>query len=312
MALKAANQIKTVIGAADLSLKADPGEAFLIKRIMVDAASATFITLKIEKTTVGYFKVSATYGNHLAFPKGLDTAIAVTTLLTENLLALLLKKEIFKGYPVAEGETFILTGAAAATDIKTVVYDIMEPADIKSDQPNGSRANEYLLINYGNTGAAIDAAGDAMYDNPLNPVEFPSFPYGEDVPAKHQITLHGIAGAEAGVRNATPATAIYTQNLKLIKDRAVLFDEDRNGIPFDFSQVSGAAGTKRAGGRSLIGDFSTTDPRQPMFFDAPMLFDQGDELNVYVTTVEPVDGSTIATDYQTLALIQTVKRIAAA
>jgi len=312
MALKAANQIKTVIGAADLSLKADPGEAFLIKRILVDAASATFVTLKIEKTTVGYFRVSATYGNHLAFPKGLDTAIAVAALQTENLLDLLFRLAIFKGYPVAEGETFVLTGAAAATDIKVVVYDIMEPADIKSDQPNGSRSNEYLLVNYGNTGAAIAAAGDEMYDNPLNPVEFPMFPYGDDVPAKHQVVLHGIAGAEAGVRNATPATAIYTQYLKLVKDRAVLFDEDRNGIPFDFSQVSGAAGTKRAGGRSLVGDFSHIDPRPPLLFDAPMLFDQGDELNVYVTAVEPVDGSTIATDYQTLALIQTIKRIVAA
>jgi len=311
MALKAANQIKTVIGAADLQLKADPGESFLIKKIMVDAGAAGYVTLKIEKTTVGYFRVSATYGNHLSFPFALDTAIALAALHTKNLLDLLWDIGIFKGYPIAEGETFLLSGATGATDIKSVVYDIMEAADIKPEQVNGSKANEYLLINYGDTGAAIAAAGDARYDNPLNPVEFPSFPYGDDVPAKHQVTIHGIIGAEAGVRNATPATAIFTRYLKLVKDREVLFDEDRNGLPFDFSTVTGAAGTKRGGGRSVMGDYSHLDPRPPLFFDTPMLFDAGDELNIYTTVEEPVDGSTIATDYQTLALIQTVKRITA-
>lgn len=311
MALKAANQTKTVIGAADLQLRADPGESFLIKKIMIDSGAGTYVTLKIEKTTVGYFRVSATYGNHLSFPRFQDTALVIGAQHPKNLLELLWDLGIFKGYPVAEGETFILTGVAGAADMKTVIYDIMEAADIKPEQVNGSKAPEYLLVNYGDTGAAIAAAAENLYDNPLNPVEFPAFPFGDDVPAKTQITIHGIAGAEAGVRNATPATAIYTEYLKLVKDREVLFDEDRNGQPFDFSTITGAAGTKRAGGRSLMGDFTHLDPRPPLFFDTPMLFDQGDELNIYVTTLEPVDGSAIATDYQTLAIIQTVKRITA-
>lgn len=309
MALKAADQVKTVIGAADLQLKSDPGESFLIKKVMVDSAAGTYVTLKIDKTTVGYFRVSKTYGNHLHFPIALGTDVALAQQKPMNLLDLLAQRGIFAGYPIAEGETFLLTGAADATDIKTIVYDIMEAADIKPEQPNGSRAADYLLINYGDTGAVIDAAGDARYDNPINPVEFPQFPYGDDVPPKHQILIHGIIGSEAGVRNATPATAIYTQYLKIIKDRAVLFDEDRNGLPFDFSTVTGAAGTKRGGGRSVIGDYTELDPRPPLFFAEPMLMDSGDELNIYATAVEPVDGSSIATGYQTIALIQTVKRI---
>jgi len=310
MARKAADQVKTVIGAGDLTLKSDPGESFLIKKIMVEAATAAYITLKIDKTTVGFFRVSPTYGNHLSFPRALDTAAALAALKPKNLLDLLTDLGIFKGYPISEGETFLLTGAAGATDIKTVVYDIMEAADMKSEMVNGSKALEYLLINYGDTGAAIDAAGDHLYDRNLNPVEFPQFPYGDDVPPKHQILIHGIAGAETGVRNATPATAINTKYLKLVKEREVLFDEDRNGLPFDFSTVSGAAGTKRSGGRSVIGDFSHLDPRPPLMFIEPMLFDAGDELNIYTTVEEPVDGSNIATDYQTIALIETVKKIA--
>lgn len=309
MAIKSSNQIKTVIGGADLQLKADPGESFLVKRIMVDSVSAEFVTAKIEKTTVGYFRVSPTYGNHLPYPLSRDSAIALSSYFPKNLLDLLFEKEIFTGYPVSEGETFILSGAFGPNDVKSIVYDIMEPGDIKPDLPNGSKSNEYFLINYGDTGGSISSAGDHLYNRCLNPVEFPSFPFGDDVPAKHQITIHGILGSEVGVRNSTPATAIYSRFLKMVKDREVLFDEDRNGLIFDFSNVSGAEGTKRGGGHSVIGDFSHLDPRYPLFFADPMLFDSGDELNIYLTVEEPVDGSAILAGYQTLALIQTVKRL---
>jgi len=312
MALKATNQVKMVIGSADLTLKADPGESFLITGVMVNAASATYVTLKIEKTTVGYFRVDITYGNHLAFPQAKDTSIALAILYPKNLLNLLQELGIFKGYPIAEGETFVLTGAAGANDVKAIIYDIYDAEDQKNTAPNGSKANEYMLINYADTGGVIDTAGDQRYDNPLNPVEFPQFPWAADVPAKYNITIHGILGSEVGVRNATPATAIYTQYLKLVKDREVLFDEDRNGLPFSFAGVAGAVGTKQAGGNSVIGNFNHVDPRPPLIFSTPLLFGPGDELNVYATTVEPVDGSSIAALYQVLATIQTVARITAA
>lgn len=311
MALKAKDQVKTVIGAADLQLRADPGESFLITGIMVNSAAGAYVTLKTEKTTVGYFRVDATYGNHLAFPRARDTAIALAALHPKNLLALLKELGIFKGYPVAEGETFILTGAGGAADVKSVVYDIYDAEDQKNTAPNGSKALEYMLINYADTGAAIDAAADNRYDNPLNPVEFPAFPFGADVPAKHQITIHGILGSEVGVRNATPATAIHTQYLKLVKDREVLFDEDRNGLPFSFAGVTDAAGTKAGGGNSVIGNFNHVDPRMPLLFASPLVFEAGDELNIYSVTLEPVDGSTIAVAYQVLATIQTVLRVTA-
>jgi hypothetical protein len=46
----------------------------------------------------------------------------------------------------------------------------------------------------------------------------------------------------------------------------------------------------------------------PLFFHEPLVFEAGEELNIYVTTVEPVDGSSIGIAYQVLGLIQTVKR----
>jgi hypothetical protein len=300
MALKEPLMVKTVIGSGDLSLRADVGESLLIKGIRVYAASAGYVTLKIEKTTVGFFRVSNTHGNHLFFP-----AVNVEK---RNLLDLLFERGIFTGYPVGEGETFYLTGANASTDIKQVIYEIYDPGDQTPDKPNGSKSREYFYINYADTGDDIDSAGDQLYDHCLNPVEFPAFPFGVDVPAKTTITIHGICGKEVGVRNSTPATAIYTRYLKMVKEREVLNDEDRNGILFDYSNVTGNAGTYYAGGRSDIGNFDHLDNRMPLFFPEPLVFEAGEELNVYVTTVEPVDGSVIGIAYQVIGMIQTVKR----
>lgn len=301
--------IKTVVGTADLSLKADAGESFLIKSVKVYSAAGTYVTFKIEKTTVGFFRVDETYGNHLAFPKQLSADAAVTGLYSKNLLDLLFEKGIFKGYPIAEGETFLLTGAGGAADIKSVVYEIHEAADQKPENPNGSKSKEYFVVNYGDTGAAIAAAEDARYDNCLNPAEFPAFPYGVDVPAKTEINIHGICGKEVGVRNATPATAIYSTFLKLLKDREVLFDEDRNGLLFNFAQVTGTSVTRTGGGKSIIGNYDHLDTRFPLLFDDPLKFLSGDELNMYVSTLEPVDASSIAVAHQVLGLILTVRRV---
>ena len=312
MALKALNQVKTQKGATVLTLTADPGEAFLAKGIKIYSAAGTYVTLKIEKSTVGYLRVDPAYGNHLAFPRARSLAGALDTLLPKNLLDLLFELGIFKGYPIAEGESLIISGAEGAADIKSVLYDIHEPADIKNTDPNGSKSLEYFMISYGDTGAAISAAGDALLDNPLCPAEFPAFPFGKEVPSKYEILLHGIAASEFALVNATPALAIYTQYLKLIKDREVLMDEDRNGILFDFSNVTVAAGSFVGGGQSHVGAFTHIDPRPPLLFPDPLLFDEGDELNAYLTIAEPVDASTITALYQVVGFIETIRRKGAA
>jgi len=313
MPLKARNQIKTIKGAGDLSLKADPGESFLVKRILVFAEAAPFLTIKIEKTTVAYFRVDYSYGNHLMPPTARSFDFGQTFFYPENLLDLLTRLGIFKGYPVAEGETILIQGTTLATDFKSVIYDIYDGEDIKATDPNGSKSLEYMLINYGDTGAIIDTPGDNLYDNPLNPKEFPSFPFGADVPAKHQITLHGICGSEVYTAGAGPTLNIHSTYLKLLKDREVLFDEDRNGLLFDHSKAAPVApGTYYGGGVSVIGAFSHTDPRPPLIFTEPLLFEAGDELNIYMSVLEPAGASNIPIINQTIALIETVKRLTGA
>jgi len=307
VALKNVGMVKTVYGAADLSLQALAGQSLLIRAVEVYSPNDVFATFRIEKTTVGYFLVSEGLGSHLSFPKAFGTdGSTLEPLLKRNLLSMLFDLGIFKGYPVAEGETFYITGIVNAASFKKVIYDIYDAGDKKPEDENGSKAKEYVFLNYGTVSGGVSAAGDSLFAKTLCPVEFPAFPYGDDVPARTTITLFGICGREAGVRNATPATAIYTQFLKLVKEREVLFDSDRKGFLYDFSIVTGGAGTRYAGGKSQIGNFTQIDPREPLLFIEPLVFEGGEELSVYVTVAEPVDGSTLSEDALRIALIEKV------
>ena len=70
MGLKQAFAVKTVIGNTDLELKADPGESFLIKDIRIYNPASNYATLRIDKTTVGYFRTGGLLGSHLPFMPG--------------------------------------------------------------------------------------------------------------------------------------------------------------------------------------------------------------------------------------------------
>jgi len=308
MALREPLMVKTVVGAADLSLRADVGESLLIKGIYTLSNADVYATTRIEKTVVGYFRASNLYGNHIPFPSIYKPDQSFKPCLKETLMDYLYRLGVFKGYPVAEGETFYLSGLNHSADVKTITYELWDAGDKKPEDPNGSRALEYFFINYGDTGTDITIPGDHTYDVSLNPIEFPAFPYGVDVPAKTKIDIHGILGKEIGVRNVTPATAIYTKYLKFVKERITLFDKERDGLIFDFSNALGGTGTRYAGGQSIIGDMCDIDPRHPCMFPTPLSFDAGEEMVIYVTVAEPIDGSVISRSWQVLGIIETVRR----
>ena len=360
MPLKQPWAIKTVLGNTDLELKADPGEAFRILDVFTYDPVADYVTVQIEKTTVGYFRIRSPLGGHQVGLRGrqahthqirtnagsfvtpigyypivlgdnvtsnfllgtLDAAAPGTMsdakdATRENsgprldtLLGLLRKMGKWEGWPVAEGETFRLTGAKNPNGRQMVVYEIWEPADIKNDAPNGSRSNEYLFVNYGNCGAGISSNGDHLYTTSKNPAEFPDFPFGKVVPAKYEIELLGICGSSFAPKENENANYSYTQFLKLLKDREVLFDEDRNGILFEQRNLD--LGGRRDGiadGISLIGNYSEIDKQLPLFFEPPLKFASGDELNVYLTLVALGTGQDIDIYQHEIALIERVKRL---
>jgi len=357
MALREPYMVKTVLGDADLSLIADPGQSLLIKNVFIHNPASNYITLRTEKTTVGYFRVGGSLGSHLPFPYGpaqhslgfnlkgltvttieynqvtdqggndIDQAFGCEDVLAApavvprmtypqalykpplTILEYLALKGIFKGYPVAEGETFQITGAKQAGAIQLVQYEIHEAGDQSSVMENGSKATDYFLLQYGSTAAAINATAETIYDTPLTPPEFPNFPYDAVVPAKTAFSLLGLLASNSMVVDAAVANYTYTKYLKLIHERETLFDEDQNGILHQGLAGDIIAGlTAIAEGHGLFGSYSDIDTREPLIFPTPLDYGPGDELGIYLSTVQEGTGADITTALQEIALIAKVAR----
>lgn len=360
MALLQPFAIKTQLGDTDLELTAGPGESFLIKDIFTHYCDESYCTIRIDKTTVAYFRQGGSCGAHIfrlaswnrhshGITLNTDQALMETDVYkvrnvvgentklgmaalktgdvsgnyrwneavqqvtggrTETLLQYLLKRGDFKGFPVAEGETFKITGAARSNCKQVVVYEIHEAGDMSSDMENGSKALTYLFLNYGNCGASINVNGDSLFTTSISPAEFPSFPFGAVVPAKCQIELIGLCGSPFAPKENDDTDYIYTQFMKLVKDREVLFDEDRQGIIFENRQLSLTHRTDSfAQGISLIGNKSEYDLNNPFMFDPPLVFLPGDELGIYLSTVASGSGQDISVGEQEICLIERVTRL---
>lgn len=357
MAMKQAFAVKQVRGNTDLELTADVGETFRIKNIHIYNPATSYITLKTEKTTVGYFRVAGDLGSHLPFPKAntkhsigfnaqayamtsveynavldaggneLDMLFSAETDLAApgvtprmsypqqlnpnpwTILRYLENKGLFAGYPVATGETFKITGAAQSGAIQLVVYEIWEGEDVKNTEDNGSKAKNYFFINYGRPGASVTTSTETVYDTAQSPAEFPAFPFNRTVPPKTKIDILGICGSNIAIAGSTTAKYNFTKYLKLVFERETLFDEDRNGLlnegltPPDVANL-----VSIAEGHGLLGNYSSVDAREPFLPASPLMFNEGDELNIYTTTEIADTGATITAARLEIALIEKVSR----
>jgi len=299
MAIKARDQVKWTASASSLTLEADTGEAFLVKDILVGGASGNYTTVSIDKTTVGYFRSdTGNLGNHLHF--------ALEDSIKKSLLGLLWDKGIFKGYPVAEGQSLIVNpGTSMAI---AIVYDIYEPGDITSEMENGSEAVEYMLINYGRKAASGNLADDDNeYTYSKLPSEFPDFPFGKDVPAKTTIDIYGVLASDVGKTSGSGSNKQNTKYIKLIKEREVLFDEDKRGIMLQGYFPTGD-GTDIGEGKSIVGNYSDVDRRLPLLFSAPLSFGAGEELTVIMNTYLATGSANITVAEGEIAFIEKVRR----
>jgi len=299
MAIKARDQVKWTSNATSLKLEADTGEAFIIKDVFAQMATDDYAEFSIDKTTVGYFRNdNNVLGSHIHY--------TLTDSEKKTLLGLLWDRGIFKGYPVAEGQTF--TVKVGTAQLLGIVYDIYEPGDISSEMENGSEAKEYMLINYGRKAASGNLAnGDNEYTYSKLPSEFPEFPFGKDVPAKTTIDLYGILGSDIGKTSGTGSNKQVTYYLKLMKEREVLFNEDKYGL-----LMCGIAPTSDATdigkGYSQVGNYSYVDRRLPFFFTEPLSFSAGEELTVVLNTYVSAGSANITVAEGEIAFIEKVRR----
>jgi len=229
----------------------------------------------------------------------------------QTLLGYLWDKEIFKGYPVAEGETFTIELITCATAVKMVEYEIYDAGDITNEMENGSNAKTYMYINYGDTGAVLQATAETVLGESNNPTEYPDFPFGGIVPAGQKMELIGILASDVAPAANIAAVATYTDYLKFMKGREVLFDEDHNGLLYMARYLDPPGAVNMIGeGYAVGGNFTQCDLKQPHIFEPPIVFNEGEELSVSWHIVYTGAGSPITEELQEVGLILRISPVA--
>ncbi len=223
---------------------------------------------------------------------------------SETILQYLMKKGIFTGFPVASGEKFVITLVTGATAIKIVEYDIYDEADITSEMENGSKAGVLTYLSYGDYGADIVAEVDPVLAESNNPPEYEDFPFGSRVPAKREIEMHGILASDVSPALNIAANRTSTRYLKMMRGIKFLFDQDLNGIPYysNFDEVLGNE-NMIAEGYAPGGNYTQCDRREPVMFDPPIVFDEGEALTVMWNTEINGTGIAISQELHEVAFI---------
>lgn len=305
MGLLSPLMVKNGAGVTTLTLEADSGKSLLVKDILVKSVADVFLSVKLDKTLSGYFSVdAAVLGNPLGYT--LQSGIpARATILKE-----LADMGVFKGYPIAEGQKMVLSGLGATAMFASIIYEEHEAGDISEDMQNGTECDEYVILNYGDTGGTVAAAGDQAVDYQVSPKDFPEFPFGKVVPAKKEIDIHALLASErAADDGTTAANYVRTTYYKFKQERETLFDEDVTGIYAQAATV-GAGGTFEAeNGQSMLGEGSDLFRRPIMPFKTPLHFDEGEELNLYMTTEVAGTPGTFLQEETRVATAMTVRRV---
>lgn len=281
--LKQGNCVKRFTAVSTDTLQADAGESFLIRGLYVYPVSGNdYLTLKVDRKTVGCYRIYGHAGNHL------DTIRQ--DMINKNLMEFLIRSGINCTIPVAEGQTFTVS-TSGNTPAVVIVYDIHDAGDIRADMPNGTDGKEYLFMQYMSSAGTVDSTETLLLDTSLSPAEFPDFPCGKAVPAKTEIEILGLVGCPCG-QGTSESNKTYSTFVKMVKEREVLFDEDRNGIPF-FWRSGIFGGTNYFADFSLIGpcvnvDLSTLTGSvgDPLLFKPALHFGSGEELLVYMSFIQ--------------------------
>lgn len=306
--LKQANCVKRFDAVSTDNLEANAGESFQIRAIYATPETDnTYLVLKVDRKTVGVYRIYGHAGNHLG---GMNTGY-----IHKNLMEFMLEKGVDCTIPVAEGQNFTVS-SVGTSPVVYIVYDIYDAGDIRADMVNGTDSKEYIFVQYMDTSATVDASETVEIDTSLSPAEFPDFPCGKAVPANTEIEMLALAGCPCG-DGFSANTYIGSSYVKLVKEREVLFDEDRNGIPFfyQWDNLAGAynvlfsligSGTPfivKDDGMGLTYNVSHGDP---LVFTPALVFRSGEELLIYMSFI--LAGSrTLPADTLDLAAILRVK-----
>jgi hypothetical protein len=276
------NKVKRITASGGGSLTVTSGKSILIRRVeCIPSTNDTYLVLSVDRVTTAAYRVAGRAGNQLG--------CLLSAYHYFNIMDFLTKKGHNVNIPVAEGQTFTVARYAETGNV-IIIYDEYTAGDIKATDPNGSNAMEYTFLQYMSTSVTPTASQDILLDTSLSPAEFPDFPAGAVVPAGHKIDLLGICGMPFSTGAGGP-NAWGTTFIKMIKGREVLFDDDKNGIPFDGQDATATADAYLSNfslvgpGVTLENDDDAVVLGDPLMFDVPFEFAAGSELNVYLSGI---------------------------
>jgi len=297
------NMMKSCVGANALELKADVGKSILVKDVFVKEVSDGYLTVKIDRTTVGYFRVDDDKLGNLLHYSLLDSE-------KKTLLGYLGEKGLFNGYPVAEGQTFELSGLDTGNLSATILYDEYDAGDITPSMENGTESDTLVYLSFGRTGNVINTAGEHLLNVSVNPSEFPAFPFGADVPAKTEIDVLGMLASDRAADDGTSIdNYIRTVYYKLMRGREILFDPDRNGIVARGYKSTSVGGFILGENISMVGEYSHTERRLPLLFPEGFTFTSGEELLVYMVTEVASTPGQFELDEQEVGFILRMRKV---
>lgn len=275
-----ANMVKQITASGGGDLEAKAGESLRVKRIeCIPSTNDTYLTCRVDRVTTAYYRVKGKSGNHLGTIHG--------GYIKGNIMQFLEMHGVNVSIPVAEGQTFNVSRYAEAGNVM-IVYDRYSAGDVLATDPNGSESNIVTFLQYAKIGTTPAASGDHKLDTAITPSEFPDFPCGKVVEARHTIELLGVA-AQPFVNAEAGPKAVGTSYMKFVKDREVLFDSDRNGIPFNAVNAAATADSYVANysligsGAEILINTNVITPGDPLMFEPVLRFESGSELNVYLT-----------------------------
>ena len=303
MALKDPNFVLTFDYLSEGSYRVPSDKSLLVEEVYVNDIGSTeeFIQFLIDRTTVGYFMIGGSRHCHLEYRRREDPE-------DSNILVSMRKKGIFKGYPVASGQTFswkTQNGNPVFVTIKGKLYDA---GDIKTTDENGTESKVFTYVNYGRPSSNPTKAGDILVDESISPAEFPNFPFGGVVPAKSRITIYGICANPAGRTSGGGANKCRTWYLKFMKGREVLFNPARAGI-FNYGIIPASDGVDYINGRGLLNFNSSLDKKPAFWFEEPLVFEPGEELNIFHTVSVDSGSMNFTADDLLIALIMKEEKL---
>jgi hypothetical protein len=300
MGLRERNRVKLITGSGGGTLVADADESILVKDVLcAPSSNDTYVTLMTGGTTVGKFRVKGLSGNHLPYPHVKTAQIyehragtILSWLRAAGARALGKVPAQYDGgledfldnpwdirFPVASGETFTVSRYAETGNV-AVLYDLYDPGDVKPDMPNGTQSRKRRYLHYG-TNSASAADGDCAVATSLMWSGGEGWPFdASDVPVSTVYRLLAIIGNPLA-KGAASTNKGYTTHLKLLTENTVLFDEDRNGLPF-LGDTGGISAASYVSGGSVVGDLTAENPRPPLLMIPPMEFKPGQHLTTKV------------------------------